>query len=87
VNLTKFKEQVKGGPSAKYQNTVLFSPAADSAQGVSKVQSFKLSESRLYDNLIFPSETDEKLYMLSPSLLPRSKVFVIPCCLFAGPSC
>lgn len=32
VNLTEFKEQVKGASSAKYQNTVLSSSGADSAK-------------------------------------------------------
>lgn len=48
-----------------------------------KVQSFRLNEPTLYDNLVFPSETAEKLYTLSPFLLPLSKAFVILCTLFS----
>lgn len=46
------------------------------------MQSSRFNEPTLYDNLVFPSETAEKLYMLSPFLLPLSQVFVILCSLF-----
>lgn len=83
MNLTKFKEQVKGHPSEKYPNTVLFSLGADSAQGVSKLQSVRVNKPKLYYNFVFPSETAEKLYVLSPFLLPLSKVLAILYSLFS----
>lgn len=82
MNSTNLKNRWRRGSSTKYQNAVLFSPGADSAQGVSEVRSFRLSEPTLYDNLVFPSETAEKLYTLSPFFPPLSKAFVILCTLF-----